>query len=260
MTVYVEIIFFSNLCIDAFIFCLVNTILKVRCRISRLLFAACLGGLCSAVYPFVGQYANVMKVILALVLPFLFRKVTILKDYLITLSVFLIVSFALAGCVLLLNGFSTQNFSFSPITYGIFPILFCTAGLIVTAMCGNLIFTLMPQRQKNQNFYNVVIENENARVSSIAYYDSGNRVFANNGERVVFVSKDIYNKLMPAKEKNIIVSTIGGKRLVKTIDAKVKIYFGEKENKIYYASIGLGDMANIDQKILLHAEMLGGEI
>ncbi len=260
MTVYVEIIFLSNFCIDAFIFCLVNTILKVKSSILRIIFAAFIGGLCSAVYPFIGQYANIMKIALGLVLPFFFRKIAIFKDYIITLSVFLTVSFSLAGCVYLLNGFSLKNVSFSPVTYGIFPILFCSSGLILTFMCGNTITKLLPQRTKNENYYKVVIENENARVSSIAYYDSGNRVFANNGERVVFVSEDIYNKLMPAKEKSIVVSTINGKRLVKTTDAKVQIYFGENENKIYYACIGLGNMENVDQKILLHAEMLGGEI
>lgn len=259
MTVYVEIIFLSNFCIDAFIFCLVNTVLKVKSSLMRLFFAAALGGLCSAVYPFVLQYANFMKVFLAVILPFIFRKITIIREYIITLSVFLLITFALAGCVLLLNGFSLKNLSFNPITYGLFPILFCSAGLIITLMCGNMILTVLSQRIKNQNYYKVVIENENARVCSVAYYDSGNRVFANNGERVVFVCEDIYNKLMPAKEKTIVVSTLGGKRVVKTIEGKVQIYFGENENKIYHASIGLGNMANIDQKILLHAEMLGGE-
>lgn len=258
MTVYVELIFLSNMCIDAFIFCLVNTVLKVKSDITRLLFASVIGGFCSAIYPFIGVFRIIMKIFLALVLPAIFRKIYTFKDYLITLSSFLCISFILAGCVLMLNGFSTKNLSFNPIIYGIFPILFCLSGFIITILLGNIIFKLLPQRLKNGNLYRVSIANENGKINSVAYYDSGNRVFTDNGQWVVFVNSDIYNKLMPAKEKSIIIATINGKSIVKTTSATIKIYLGEFENKIYKVHIGLGDMLSINQKILLHAEMLGG--
>lgn len=258
MTVYVELIFLSNLCIDAFIFCLVNTVLKLKNNISRIIWASFIGGICSSIYPFIGIFRIFMKILLALILPLIFRKPTTFKDYLITLSSFLCVSFLLAGCVLMLNGFSINNLTFNPIIYGIFPILFCSSGFIITLLAGNIIHKLMPQRLKNGNLYKATIQNENAKVSCVAYYDSGNRVFDNNGGWVIFVNDDIYKKLMPASESCIIISTINGKSVVKTTKASIKIYLGEFENKIYKVSIALGNMLNINQKILLHAEMLGG--
>lgn len=258
MTIYVELIFLSNMCIDAFIFCIVNIVLKLKNNFYRIFWASIIGGLCSALYPFVGIMRIVMKIGLALALPIIIRKIGNFKEYLLTISIFLCVSFLLAGCVLMLNGFSTKNLSFNPIIYGIFPILFCTSGFIITVLVGNIIYKLLPQRLKNGNIYKVLIQNDNAKVSSLAYYDSGNRVFTNSGECVVFVSEEIYKKLMPARENSVVIATINGKSVIKTTSATIKIYLGEFENKIYKVSIGLGNMLNINTKILLHAEMLGG--
>ncbi len=258
MTVYVELIFLSNFFIDAFIFCLVSTALKCKINLSRLFVASFIGGLGSAIYPFVGTYRILLKIFLAILLPFFIRKIDTFRDYLVTLSCFLGISFVLAGCVLMLNGFSTKNLTFNPIIYGIFPILFCASGFIITLLVGNIIFKLVPQRLKNSNLYKVTIENENAKIKSVGYYDSGNRVFTGSGEKVVFVPESVYNKLMPAREESIIISTINGKSIVKTTEATIKIYLDENENKIYKVNIGLGNMQSIDQKILLHAEMLGG--
>lgn len=258
MTVYVELIFLSNFCIDAFILCLTGTLLKSKINFSHLFMGSLMGGVCAAIYPFVGVLRIALKIFLAMLLPLFVKKISTFREYFVTLCCFLAISFVLAGCVLMLNGFSTTNLTFNPIIYGIFPILFGLSGFIITLLIGNLIYKLIPQRQSGSNLYKVTIANERGKISAWAYYDSGNRVWGRYGEKVVFVSKDIYDKLMPAKESAVNISTINGNSVVRATDATIKIYLGWNENKIYKVSIALGDMQNINQKILLHAEMLGG--
>ena len=254
MTVYVEYIFMSNVVIDAFIAAFTVIVLRGKVSVMRLIFASVTGGIISCVYPLVGNYGYLLKLFCAVLLPVILIKIDKFRTYCTTVAVFLAISFALGGIVLAFSVMLEKGLSFHSLTYGEIPFILSSAGLIVL-----IIYAILRKNYKkissyNKNIYNVTITNGNGFCNCKAFYDTGNRVYTNYGERVVLVSERVYNKLMPAEEGTVYISTPQGSGFIPVVDAEIVIYFPSGDNKIYYVKAGKGQI-NGDIPIILHGDM-----
>jgi len=151
------------------------------------------------------------------------------------LAAFFSVSLALAGMFIMLNGFTTKGLTFSPITYGAFPILISVSAVLLGLTLKSLTKNVGSARAKNGNIFRALIANKNFALETRAFFDSGNRVFAENGDCIVFVSPAVYNKLLPAKVSEVYVKTVGGGMVVPFTDVFIEVYFDGGENKLYKA-------------------------
>ena len=254
MTLYAEVVFISNFFVDTFIYVLTLIILKCNVNLKRLFISATLGGIMSTVIPIMGSYYTILKVLGIIVLPLIFRKNTNVKTYLATVSVFITVTLLLGGMVYLLDVTIGENKSVY-LYYGTFPIIYSIAGMSLIFLYVNLRKFAFYDKIKNKNIYEIEIcvEGKNLRIE--AYYDSGNRVYANNGEPVTIVTETIYN-MFDAEEDEVIIRTINGVSVLKTKKASI-VVFGN-ENKVYNAKIAEAPLLNSEYHVILHSDMLGG--
>ena len=112
------------------------------------------------------------------------------------------------------------------------------------------------ERNKNENIYKVKISDGIKYIIKDAYFDSGNRVYANNGDPISIVSKSIYNNLV-GEEKEIIVQTIGGYVSLTYKMVEIKIYSDFNENIIYKTGIAAAPFLSSQYEVILHCDMLG---
>lgn len=257
MTIYVEVIFISNFLIDLFICVLTLMINKSAFNAFRLIMCSTIGGISAAIYPLISSYGYIVKVITAILIPALLKKHKKFSEYAVSLSTFLCVTLILGGLALSLTTVFSDSLTYEKLTYGIFPILLSVSGILLIFLLKFLKKELIKTRNRNVLIYEATIANENCSLRCKAFYDSGNRVYTKNGERVVIVNSAVYNKLMPAQVFSVAVSTPAGSFGMPVTDAILKIYFGDGENKIYKVKAGKGNVAVGDTQIILHSDMLG---
>ena len=231
MIYYVEIVFISNFLIDLFIFVFCVAVLKKKYNFFRLIFASVVGGIASCAYPLTGKYAILIKIFCALVLPAIYCKNCRWKEYLTSFAVFIAVSMGLAGIVVAINYAFFYGLGTEELTYGKIPIVFSTAGLVLILIYSFVKKNFAKVVGKNSFIYDVVIANENCTCKTKAYYDSGNRVYTNYGERVVLLNDKLYNMLMPAVEEEVFIHTPTGLSRIEVTDATVLIYLDDGDNK-----------------------------
>lgn len=254
MTVYAEFVFLSNVVVDAFIGALSVIVLRAKIGAIRLFLFSITGGLVSCVYPLVGDYGYLLKALCALLLPVFLIKIDKFKTYCTIVAVFVAISFGMGGAVLALNVLFHSGLSFVDMTYGRIPLIISCAGLIIIILYSICVKNRVHIANKNGNVYKVSIKNDNGFCNCRAFYDTGNRVYTNYGERVIIVSERVYNKLMPAREEEISIYTPSGIDGIRTTDAELVIYFPSGVNKIYNVKAGKGRVMGGVQ-IILHSDM-----
>lgn len=257
MTVYIEIVFLSNLLIDAFICLLTVFFLKVRPQKCRLIICSVIGAIASSVYPIFASYGYVIKIITAIIIPILLVKHKKFKSYCACFAVFLLITAALGGIVLFISSVFGDSLSYQALTYGTFPMLISGAGLAIVMLLFTLKREVASVRRRNLLIKDVVIGNRNISLKCKAFYDSGNRVYTKNGERVVIVNEDVYNMLMPSPEESVTINTPVGNSGMKVTDVELEIYFDDGINKIYKAKAGKGMLGIGGTQIILHSDMTG---
>lgn len=256
MTIYVEIVFISNFLIDAFLGAMTLFLTKNPLNVKRILLFSFSGAVLSTVYPLFSKFGYLLKIFGLVVLPVFLKKNTRFKEYLVMTAVFLTVTVATGGIATGLSVFNSDGLSFDELTYGTFPILVSTSGLVVLATIGYLKKELRKIAKKNSYYCEVYITNGQNKCRCKAYYDSGNRVYANNGECVVIVSERIYNMLMPAESEYLGIYTAGGKYNMEITDAAV-ILLSEGEGIFYKVKAGRAFNVSADADVILHSDMTG---
>ncbi len=252
MTIYAETVFLSNFFIDFFIFVLTVKITGGRIVKTRIITASALGGVVSAIVPVLHKYTFIIKIVCIIIFPFLIKKHDYFRSYLVTLSVFLITTFILGGISYALKC-SVNNRIYYIISYGPVPILFSLSGLCLLIMLSELKKRFIPERNRNSNKRKVVLFDDRVRYSGEAYYDSGNRVYANNDDPVTVVSGKVYN-VFHGNEDEVAISTVSGITVLKTKDVKIKIYSEDGNNIIYKTKIALAPTVT-GNEIILHGDM-----
>lgn len=255
MTVYFEVIFISNCFIDFFIFALTLNILKRKIVKKRIIIASVLGGLLSAILPFFAEYQVIIKIFGLILFPVIIKSNRYFKEYLLTLSTFLCVTLVLGGMSFAIR-YSLDNKLYFYFTYGLIPILFSVSGLITIFIINEFRKSLEKERIYNKNLRMVTISDGKIKYTGEAFFDSGNRVYANNGDPITVVSSKVYNKFQ-GDEEEIVISTVSGIDILKTKDANLKIYSDDGNNIIYKTKIALAPYLSGKEEIILHGDMGG---
>ena len=256
MTVYVEIVFISNFLIDAFLGAITLSLTKNPPNVKRIALFSLFGAFLSTIYPLLSQFGYLLKIFGLAAMPVFLKKYNRFREYLVMTAVFLTVTVATGGLVLGLSVFTAQGLTFDELSYGTFPILISSCGLIVLILTEYLKKELWKIRKKNSYFCEIYIMNGQKKCRCKAYYDSGNRVYANNGECVVIVSERIYNMLMPAKSEFLGINTAGGKYNMEITDAAV-ILLSDGEGIFYKVKAGKAFNVSADADVILHSDMTG---
>lgn len=254
MIIYAEIVFLSNFFIDAFIFCITLVLQKSPINVLRIIVASTLGGLASAIIPIVPKYNALIKIIGIFIFPLLIKKSTKITGYLSNTATFLTVTLIMGGgAYLLIN----SGYSEYVLLYGVFPIVASFSGIMLIILARYLQKFALSERNKNKNIYEVELFSENNRLRLYAYFDSGNRVYANNGEPVTVVSETVYN-VFDSVEDSIFVSSINGVSELRTKEVFVKIILDDGAEKVYETKIAKAPRLIEDFDVILHCDMLGG--
>lgn len=255
MTLYVEIVFLSNFMIDAFLGALTLFLLKCPLEVKRIGIFSLLGAIMSAIYPVLANYGYLLKISGLIILPIFLKKFSKFKDYLITLAVFLTVTVAAGGLTFAFANFTSVDLTYNELTYGVFPLVTSASGLILLSVAQYLKKELKLTHKKNSLYYEVYILNDRCKCRCRAFYDSGNRVYANNGECVVIVSDRVYNMLMPAESEYLGIYTAAGKYNMEITDAVVFV-LKDGEGSVYKVKAGRSNVAT-DTDMILHSDMTG---
>jgi len=257
MTVYAEVVFLSNFFIDLFISVFTAAVLKMKIKKFRLFFAAVFGATMSTIYPIIGSYRYAIKVLCVIIMVFILSGIKNIKKTVTTLFTFCATTFILGGIVQFMISFVNINLTHEDFTYGIVPIIISAACIGIIVLADVLRKEFVKVRQKNGLYYNVRIKNGSYEGYLRAFYDSGNRVYANNGEPVIFVVEKIYNKLAAESDgERVEIATANGISSVPICRANLQIYFDDGRNIIYKVAAGKLS-THLDAEILLHSDMQG---
>lgn len=255
MTVYIEQVFVSNFFIDFFIVLLTVDILKCKTKKIRVFLTSVIGAAVSCLVPVIPSFVVPLKAACLIVLPFLMKKQKYAKDYFLTVSVFTAITLVFGGAAYLIKC-SVRYDIYLKLICGVVPILFSLSGIIVLFIVGELKKNLLTERRNNEKEKEVVITDESgASYGGIGFWDSGNRIYANNGEPVTVVSERIYNMFCGAEEK-IPVRTVSGITDLKAKEADLLIYSDSGNNMIYKTKIASAPFWVGKEEIILHADML----
>lgn len=260
MTIYAEIVFLSNFFIDLFLLSFTLAVIRKKVGVARLVCSAAFGGIISAIYPLIGSIRYIIKALCVVAMVIIIKPGKHIKDYFVTTVTLLAATFLLGGAVTFFVGFFRTDLSYENMTYGIIPILVsacCTGIIYLTDLLKN---ELGKFRRKNALFSVATIKSGSFNKKCRAFYDSGNRVYANNGEPVIFVSEKIYNKLTPddGNASSVEIVTANGISVVPTKKATIDVYSADGSHTLYKVAAGKVSAACLSEaEILLHSDMQG---
>ena len=257
MIVYVESVLIENLFVNGFLFSLTLFFLKSRINKKRLILCVVISSVVSCVLPFFMQYSSIIKIVCLLVIPFYLRKNKTFRTYLMTLSVFCVVTLSFGGMVYSLKLFF-QRFCQAKINQlGLLSVLFSIAGIggMVIVHELNRYQTIL---RTNENTYDVTIRCGNDTVTCNAFFDTGNKTYAKNGEPVTIVEYPVYNRFCLKDEGEIVVSTVAGYKRLRTKEAEIEIYSDDGVNTIYQTLIASAPGLTLKENVLLHGDAFGG--
>ena len=255
MVIYAEFVFITNFFADLTVVAITSDILRCKRNGKRKILTALLGAMIATILPFFLSKIVIFKLISIIILPIFLKKNGSFFEYLITLCVFLCVTLLIGG---MMYGLKTSITSYSGENdASVIVILFSIATLAVSVVCREIIEKLYSYLKKREREYFVTISDGRTEGNFSAFYDSGNRVYAKNGEPVTIVAFDVYNMFV-GQEENVFVQTINGMSELKSKDVKIVIYSDTNENMIYRTKIASAPNIKVKERILLHGDMIGG--
>ena len=218
-------------------------------------FSSLFGAVVACAVPFVTKHIVLLKVGCLLIYPFLIRTCKRIGEYSLTLSIFSIVTIVMGGMMygikLCMKDYVNRN------SVVVVVSVFCIAAFCVVITLSEITKKWRKESLKNQNLIKVSISDGRKERAFNAFYDSGNRVYAKNGEPVTIVNYNIYNSF-DGREENLYISTINGISVLKAKEVKIKIYSDISDNMIYHMKIASSPTINVREGVLLHADMFGG--
>lgn len=255
MVVYVEELFINNLALLIFTLYISGVVCKAATSYIKINISSCLGAAVYVAALYLNEWGYPLLILQPFICVALAYRFCRAKDYLTTTFVFVMIYFALIGssaCLSYLYGTKAVNILYF---CGSIPFLISISFIIITVLVLYIKKRLLVLNTFRNNILRAEVVNANFGCRTNAYYDTGNMVCAENGERVVIVSAELYNKLMPAPVVNVRVGTIGGEYDMPATPILIKIYFEDGANKIYKVMAGKGKIETDRYKIILHRDM-----
>ncbi len=155
-----------------------------------------------------------------------------------------------------LNVQNLLNYNYN-VFYTLIPTFSLLSLFIFLRLFGEKCFVFLRQKKIRKNLHAIVVLGcGNKMIKKSAYYDTGNRVFAKNGEPVIMVSSAIYNSICSGSDESIVIETISGFDI---LSAKSGYLLFEKKGKKKKIAVKIARMNNLTRNdIILHQSM--GEV
>ena len=244
--------------INALILGLAGVLASTRLSAVRILLSASIGAGFSVAYIYITGYAVLLKIATAGLMLAVAKKYKSIREFLRFLLIFLAVTFALAGAVVMLNYINydvTERLDFNTATPAT---LFggIILGYILVRHLGGL---LQRKKRVTQFIYECVVNGEHVK----AYYDTGNKLVTEDGESVQVISKRLADRLGMTgdsvsplqKNKTLAVATVSGVLSMKVVDLSIDIYFNKREHKVVQTKAVVSDAFNQrDYDIILNRD------
>lgn len=217
LTVYLDIIFLENLCINCIILLATAVINKNTISIIRILLSSLIGSVYAVlVYLSISQvFSNiVLKILLSVCMVHIAYNSKNIKTLLKQLILFYLTSFTFGGVAFALLYFvKPQNILIkNGVLIGTYPIKIALAGVIVGFIIITIAFKNYKKKlSKKDMFCNITIEFENRFKTIRAMIDTGNLLKEPlSGKPVIVVEKECLQELIPKEILNNIEKIILG--------------------------------------------------
>lgn len=259
MDIYIEYIFLDNLAVNLFLLYLTVYVLKKKAKFVLLISSAALGAVFSVLYPLLGYYNYIVKVLLAAVMVLIIRKYKNFSDYIHTLIAFYIASFALAGAVLMLSAFTSVDMTKYSGKIQLFPFCLFSSSFIILVLAKYCAKEIYRRKRIHTLIYPAKVQTgENTSVDIKAFYDSGNQLYdSDDGKPIVIISNSLFEKLPKEKTGFIMIKTVAGYKNLATVEITFRLYFNNNVNKIYKVRAGVSNDLSGEYDMILHTEMTG---
>ena len=255
MKVYVEQVLITNFIIDFCILVMVSKLVYSRTNFKRTALSALFGSCASLMLPFCWNslLANALKILSGIIMLQILNIKT-KKQLALSLCLMLVVSYIIGGAVL--SNFGTSGGGGYAISQNSLIPVFAVS-IIFTFITCKLIAWIKAKISTNSNIYDTTLVNNNIKVNTKSFIDSGNGLYDNN-QPVSLINFDTFSKLTKISLDQYLTnqfdslnnahfieaSTIAGKRkiLVFTIDELHLIRSSVKK----YKNIVLGVALHFD--------------
>ena len=183
VTVYVEIVIFNNLLIDLLLGITTSLCRRRKVKKIRQTLSAIIGTVVAVLYPLAPSVIQiVIKILLAPLLVVIVDKYSSVKDYLVSLVLYVILTFALGGGVYGLSSLTSVDLK----SYAVLGVLV----LSILIMEGVLWFVLHKKPAYSKETFDVSVKYKGKVVWLKGFYDSGNTLTDTlTGRPVVLLSK-----------------------------------------------------------------------
>ena len=194
VTVYVEIVIFNNLCIDLLLGVTVCLCRRRKVKKLRQLLSAIIGSVFATLYPLMPTVAQIfVRLLLAFLLVVIVDKYISIKDYLISVGLYVVLTYALGGIVYGLSYLLNVDVR----GYAVLGILMLS--IVVFELV--IWFVVKEKPNENKRFYDVIIRFKNKNYVFKGFYDSGNTLTDPlTGKPIILLSKPAVDKLRERQE------------------------------------------------------------
>jgi len=204
MTIYIDIVFIENLCMNYIILFATAFIMKIKIHHLRLILSAALGGVYAILsyMQIVQMYSNMLlKIVLSICMVYIAFIPKNIKVLLKELIMFYLVSFVFGGCAFALLYFVKPQdiFMKDGVYIGTYPLKIALLGGIVGFVITYIAFKVVKSKiVKKSLFYNVELKMEERVIKIKTMLDTGNMLKDPiTGVPVIVIEKEGLQGLIP---------------------------------------------------------------
>ena len=234
MTVYIEYVLIDNLTIDSLILFTCSQLARVRTSKTRIFLSSVFGTLIAVISPFLPNIINLLiKPVVAILMVIIAFKTNSFKKTLIMTILFVLITFLFGGSLIGVMNLLDIDYSLhSGINYqNSFPVGIAIAvSFVIYISTKNIINFCVKKQQNSQFIYDIVFQDGEKRIKTLAFLDSGNCVSIKN-KPITIINFKTFNLLFP----NISLTDL---LLKKQLDLKNQNY------------VELASISDIGEKIL----------
>lgn len=244
MTIYVDIVFLENLCMNYIILFATAYILKVKRNHIRLIISSAIGAVYSilAYMQIIDIYSNTfMKILLSILMVYTAYNAKNLKIMLKQVVIFYLTTFVFGGCAFALLYFikPEEIFIKNGMLVGTYPLKIAILGAIVGFVITVIAFKIVKFRLRKKDMYcELTIFLNEKQIKTIGLIDTGNMLKDPiSNMPVIVVQKDILKGLIPEEILNNLEKILGGD-IKNSLDDQIDSNYISKFRIIPFSTIG----------------------
>ena len=216
MTVYVEVVIFNNLCIDFLLGLTTCLCRRRRVKKVRHILSAMLGTIVAVCYPLMPSALQVVtKILLAFVLVAILDKYTSFKDYILSLVIYVLLTYALGGIVYGISNLLGVDIK----CYAVLGVLTMSIAILELVVW----FVIFKKADQSKEYFDVSIKYKGKIYWLKGFYDTGNTLTDTlTGKPIVLLSKSVVDSFKSQQQMVydgfVEIKTVNGESSVPIIE------------------------------------------